>query len=73
MWLDINEHFSINALYIIIIPIIYDLFNNNYIYQNIILIDYTAVFLTINLIGIILFLKYFKVRVRFNLNINFEY
>ena len=73
MWLDINEHFSINALYIIIIPIIYDLFNNNNIYQNIILIDYTAVFLTINLIGIILFLKYFKVRVRFNLNINFEY
>ena len=73
MWLDINEYFSINASYIIIIPIIYDLLNKNNIYQSIILIDYTAVFIIINLSGLILFLKYFKVRVRFNLNINFEY
>ena len=73
MWVDITDNFSINTLYILIIGIIYDIFNKNYIYQTIILLNYTSVFFIINIIGLILFLKYFKIRGRFNLNINFEY
>ena len=71
--IDLMEITDINAVYILIIAIIYDIYYNNYLYNYLILLNYTSCFLIINIIGIYLFLKYFKIRVRFNLNIQFTY
>ena len=71
--IDLMEITDINAVYILIIAIIYDIYYNNYLYNYLILLNYTSFFLIINIIGLYLFLKYFKIRVRFNLNIQFTY
>ena len=71
--IDITEITDINAVYILIIAVIYDIYYSNYLYNNLILLNYTSCFLIINIIGIYLFLKYFKIRVRFNLNIDITY
>ena len=68
--IDIMEITDLNAVYILIIAII---FYNNYLLNCLILLNYTSCFLIINIIGLYLFLKYFRIRVRFNLNIDFNY
>ena len=74
--IDLMEITDLNAVYILIIliiSIIYDISYNNYLYNYLILLNYTSCFLIINIIGLYLFLKNFKMRVRFNLNIQFTY
>ena len=71
--IDLMEVTDLNAVTILIIAIICDIFYNNYLYNYMILLNYTSCFLIINIIGLYLFLKYFKIRVRFNLNIDFTY
>ena len=71
--INIIEFYDINAVTILIISIIIDIFYNNYLYNNLLLLNNTSWFLIINIIGLYLFLKYFKIRVRFNLNIDFTY
>jgi hypothetical protein len=71
--LDIMEIIDFNAVNILIISIICDIFYNNYLYNSLVLLNHTSYFLIINIIGLYLFLKYFKIRIRFNLNIQFNY
>ena len=71
--IDILEATDLNAVYILFIAIIYDIYYNKYLYNYLILLNYTSCFLIINIIGIYLFLKYFKIQVRFNLSIQFTY
>lgn len=71
--IDILEATDLNAVYILIIAVIYDIYYNNYLYNYLFLLNYTSCFLIINIIGIYLFLKNFKIRAKFNLNIDFTY
>ena len=73
--INITETTDLNAVYILIIAVIYDIYYNNYLYNYLILLNYTSYFLIINIIGLYLFLKYFKIRIKFGLimNVNFTY
>ena len=73
--INITETTDLNAVYILIIAVIYDIYYNNYLYNYLILLNYISYFLIINIIGLYLFLKYFKIRIYFilNMNVNFTY
>lgn len=66
------EVFDINCVYILLIGIIYDICSKNYIINNIINYNYTTIFLSINIIGLYLFLKYVKLKVGFKIDISFN-
>ena len=66
------EVFDINCVYILLIGIIYYIYFKNYIINNIINYNYTTIFLSINIIGLYLFLKYVKLKVGFKIDISFN-
>ena len=71
---EFMQNYNINSLYIFILLFLYNIWNSNYEYVNIILgkiylLDYTSLIIVINIIGLYLFLKNlsFEVNVKWSL------
>jgi len=72
--LEFIKKYNFDSLYICLLLIIYNIWNSNYYYMNIILaklylLNYTSLIIIINIIGIYLFLK----NISFEINIKMVY
>ena len=72
--LEFIKKYNFDSLYICLILIIYNIWNSNYYFINIILaklylLNYTSLIIIINIIGIYLFLK----NISFEINIKMVY
>ena len=72
--LEFIKKYNFDSLYICLLLIIYNIWNSNYYYINIILaklylLNYTSLIIIINIIGIYLFLK----NISFEINIKIVY
>jgi len=71
--MEIMEFCDLNMVYVLVLAILYDICHQNYLINSISVFNYQTSFILINIIGLYLFLKCFKIRVRFNLNVDLHY
>ena len=69
---EVNQNYNFNSLYVCLLLIVYNIWKNNYEYINIFLnkiylLNYTSLFIVINIIGLYLFLK----KITFEINIKY--
>jgi len=69
---EVNQNYNFNSLYVCLLLLVYNIWKNNYEYINIFLnkiylLNYTSLFIVINIIGLYLFLK----KLTFEINIKY--
>jgi hypothetical protein len=74
---DFIKNYNINSLYICLILFLYNIWKSNYEYINILLnkiylLNYTSLFIVINIIGLYLFLKNLSIEVNIKCSIKYK-
>jgi hypothetical protein len=74
---EFNQNYNLNSLYVGLLVIIYDIWrtNNHYInmfLDKIYLLNYTSIFIIINIIGLILILKKLSFGIRVECSITYK-
>lgn len=69
------QHYNFNSFYICLLLLIYNIYQSNYVYINIILaklylLNYGSLIIVINIIGLYYFLKNLKFEVNIKLTFN---
>ncbi len=69
---EVIQNYNFNSLYVCLLLLVYNIWKNNYEYINIFLnkiylLNYTSLFIVINIIGLYLFLK----KLTFEINIKY--
>jgi hypothetical protein len=71
------KNYDFNGLYICLLLVVYNIWNSNYVYINIIfnklyLLNYTSLILIINIIGLYLFLRNLSFEVNIKWSIKYK-
>jgi len=74
---DFIKNYNINSLYICLILFLYNIWKSNYEYINILLnkiylLNYTSLFIVINIIGLYIFLKNLSIEVNIKCSIKYK-
>ena len=69
--IEFKEVYNPVTIYFLVLGIIYDLFNKNYIFNIIFLFNFYSLILLINIIGLYLLLNKLKINISFKISINY--
>lgn len=74
---DFVQTYNINSLYICLLLLVYNIWKSNYEYINILLnkiylLNYTSLFIVINIIGLYIFLKNLSIEVNIKCSIKYK-
>ena len=74
---EFMKNYDFNGLYICLLLVVYNIWNSNYVYINIIfnklyLLNYTSLILIINIIGLYLFLRNLSFEVNIKWSIKYK-
>lgn len=74
---DLNQDYNLNSLCILLVIFLYNVYQSNYYYfqllfNKILLLNYTSLFLIINIVGLYILLKHISIEINIKCSLKYK-